>query len=297
MKENLTTDTVPNTVYLCQVSPNVSCGACCGLYNVADPDPRALEAKLVRRTQWFADVPRTVAGIDAFKTRVEGIEPQERPFPGFHHCPYLGMIEDTGRRVGCLLHPLATGNHGLDWRGLSYYGGMACRTYFCPSVRHLPARWLTVVRQNMDHWYLHGLIVTERMLLAAFFEELENRIGRHICESDFSDCNGTSQLFRAFAALKLSWPFRRSNAPGVCNYFFEDGQYLRPVVGRNTEGIRASAFATIFRELDSGFSSTNELHDAGERLEDIFRRIEGLLNARKAENGHPIGGKAGMLAM
>ncbi|MCB2148706.1 MAG: hypothetical protein KQI81_19660 [Deltaproteobacteria bacterium] len=294
MKENLTPDAVTHTVYLCQVSPNVSCGACCGLYNVADPDPRALEVMLRRRTQWFADVPRTVAGIDAFKARVEGIEPQERPFPDFHHCPFLGMIEDTGRRVGCLLHPLAPGNHGLDWRGLSYYGGMACRTYFCPSVRHLPVRWMTAVRQSMDHWYLHGLIVTERRLLSAFFKELENRIGRPVNESDFSDGSDTALLFRTFATLKLNWPFRRKGAPGVCNYFFEDGQYLRPAVGKTADGIPASSFETIFRELDSGFSSTREIHDAAERIEDIFRRIEGFLSARNPEDGHPVGHKAGM---
>lgn len=277
MQENLTIDMVPNTVYLCQVSPNVSCGACCGLYNVADPDPRALETMLLRRTQWFADVPRTVAGIDEFKAHVESIEPQERPFPDFHHCPYLGMIEDTGRRVGCLLHPLANGNHGIDWRGLSYYGGMACRTYFCPSVRHLPARWLTVVRQSMDHWYLHGLIVTERQLLAAFFEELENRIGRQINKPDFSDFTGTSPLFSTFAALKLSWPFRRNGAPGVCNYFFEDGQYIRSTVGRTTGAIPAPPFETIFRELDSGFSSTKEVDAAEAQVEAIFQRLTRLL--------------------
>lgn len=67
---------------------------------------------------------RTVAGIAAFKARVEADESQQRPFPNFHHCPFLGMIEDESRRVGCLLHPLAHGNYGIDWRGLSYYGGM-----------------------------------------------------------------------------------------------------------------------------------------------------------------------------
>ncbi|WP_319408446.1 hypothetical protein [uncultured Desulfosarcina sp.] len=277
MKENLTPDAATHTVYLCQLGPIVSCGACCGLYNVADPDPRALEAMLRRRTRWFADAPRTVAGIDAFKARVESIEPQTRPLPDFHHCPYLGMIEDTGRRVGCLLHPLATGNHGLDWRGLSYYGGMACRTYFCPSVRHLPARWLTVVRQSMDHWYLHGLIVTERKLLTAFFEELENRIGRPVNESDFSEGNVTSLLFSTFAALKLNWPFRRNGSPGVCNYFFEDGQYLRSAVGRIVDGIPISPFETIFQELDSSFSSTGDVDEAEERLETIFKPLTRVL--------------------
>lgn len=265
------------TVYLCQVGASVSCGACCGLYNVADPSPQALEAMLVRRTQWFAEVPRTVAGIDSFRDRVERAEPRKQPFPKFHHCPYLGMITDTGRRVGCLLHPLAHGNSGLDWRGLSYYGGMACRTYFCPSVRQLPSRWLTAVRQSMDHWYLHGLIVTERRLLAAFFEEVENRIGRPIGSADFSDGTGAASHLKAFAALKLNWPFRRKDAPGRCNYFFEDGQYQRPPVERPTAVISPPRFKHIFRELDSSFSSATDLSRAEEQLEAVFQGIEKVL--------------------
>jgi hypothetical protein len=270
-----------HAVYLCQVGPGVSCGACCGLYNVADPTPHGLEAMLLRRTRWFAAVPRTVAGIDDFKARVENDEAQSRPFPDFHHCPFLGMIEDAGRHVGCLLHPMAKGNGGIDWRGLSYYGGMACRTYFCPGVRRLPVRWLTAVRRSMVHWYLHGLIVTERRLLAAFFEELERRIGEPIDAADFSPDGEAARQFRTFAALKLDWPFRRSGAPGVCNYFFEDGQYRRPAVRRPPHTISSSPFDTIFRELDSEFSSTSQLDDANERIGVIFGAMARTLTERR----------------
>jgi hypothetical protein len=246
-------------VYLCQVSPGVSCGACCGLYNVADASLEAIEAMLSRRTRWFADVPRSVAGIDAFKERVAAAESSQRPFPEFHHCVYLGMIEDAGRRVGCLLHPLAAGNAGQDWRGLSYYGGMACRTYFCPSLKKLPARWLAALRASINHWYLHGLIVTERHLLAALFAELERRLARTIDVSDFTSTASSTALMRTLTALKLDWPFRRRNAPGVCNYFFEDGQYQRPpVVGRH-DAMGPSRFEAILRELDSELSSADDL--------------------------------------
>lgn len=272
-KKGLKIDRDINPVYLCQVSPNVSCGACCGLYNIAGLSRVKLEAMLERRTRWFAQVPPTVSGIDAFKARVERTEPQERPFPDFHHCAFLGMIEDAGRRVGCLLHPLAKGNDGLDWRGLSYYGGMACRTYFCPSVRQLPARWLTAVRQCMDHWYLHGLIVTERRLITAFFEVLEQRIGRRIKASDFIRNSLPSQGLNEFARLKTNWPFRRLNAPGACNYFFEDGQYHRPALEPIAGGNAASPFDVIFRELDTGFSSVNKIKAAEETIEAIFKHI------------------------
>jgi hypothetical protein len=278
-------DTTCRTVYLCQTAPDVSCGACCGLYNVADPSAEALEAILIRRTHWFGEVPRTVAGIDAFKARVSGVECQERPFPEFHHCPFLGMIEDEGRRVGCLLHPLAEGNHGIDWRGLSYYGGMACRTYFCPSVKHLPPRWLLALRQSMAHWHLHGLIVTEHRLLAAFFEILEDRLARPIDGADFLAESPAADLLKAFASLKLTWPFRRKDAPGMANYFFEDGRYPRPVVTRVDAGIPPSFFEIILRELDSGFSSTGDQREAEEQISEI---IDGLVAViEKKDCRHP----------
>jgi len=262
-----------DTVYLCQVSPHVSCGACCGLYNVADPSLENLEAMLTRRTRWFAEVPRTVAGIDAFRERVTSAEPDKHPFPDFHHCPFLGMIENDGRRVGCLLHPLAAGNAGLDWRGLSHYGGMACRTYFCPSVRQLPARWLTAVRRSMDHWYLHGLIATERRLLAEWFTHLEKRLGRSIEADDFSSGPAAGVLRDAFTALKVQWPFRRPHAPGVCNYFFEDGQYPRPEVKMGKDKMSSSCFGAIFRELDSGFSSPSDIKAAEDKIEAMFTAL------------------------
>lgn len=260
-------------VYLCQVGAHVSCGACCGLYNVAEPSPENLEALLKRRTRWFAEVPRTVAGIDAFRDRVASAEPGKRPFPDFHQCPFLGMIGDDGRRVGCLLHPLAAGNAGLDWRGLSYYGGMACRTYFCPSVQQLPARWLTAVRQSMDHWYLHGLIATERRLLTEWFTHLEQRLGRPIASDDFSSDPAAEALRAAFTTLKRIWPFRRPDAPGVCNYFFEDGQYPRPEVNVGKKRISSSPFGAIFRELDSGFSSPSEVKTAEEKIEAMLTAL------------------------
>ncbi|WP_419661489.1 hypothetical protein Dvar_19220 [Desulfosarcina variabilis str. Montpellier] len=265
------------SVYLCQTGPEVSCGACCGLYNVVDPSLEALEAMLVRRTHWFAGVPRTVAGIDAFKARVENAECPDRPFPDFHHCPYLGMIEDEGRRVGCLLHPLAAGNNGIDWRGLSYYGGMACRSYFCPSVKQLPSRWLAALRQSMAHWHLHGLIVTERRLLTAFFEILESRLARPVHPDDFTAGSQAAALLSTFAGLKLAWPFRQANALGMTNYFFEDGLYPRPAVHRANAAIPPSPFEAIFRELDSGFSSIEEQREAERKISGIIDGIVGVV--------------------
>jgi hypothetical protein len=183
------------------------------------------------------------------------------------------MIEDTGRRVGCLLHPLAKGNDGVDFRGMSYYGGMACRTYFCPSVRELPARWLTAIRHSMDHWHLLGLIATEKRLLASFFTELENRLQRPILNNDFSSESEAASLVRSFAKLKLEWPFRRIDAPPGCNYFFEDGLYPRqPAIFIENE-LPPSRFEEIFVELDSKLSSESEVKNAERIIESIIEQL------------------------
>lgn len=266
-------------VYLCQVNESVSCGACCGLYNVTGLSRRSLETLMARRSEIFSGVPRTVDAIDDFQKAIAGWTPRERPYPRFHHCPFLGLIGDNGLRVGCLLHPAAPGNDGIDWRGLSYYGGLACRTYFCPTARRLPSTWLHVLRQTMEDWYLYGLVVTERRLLTGFFEELEKRIGRPIEAADFTIASEAAARFREFAELKMSWPFRRRDAPGPCNYFFENGEYPRPSVQRSGINIPLSRYENIFRELDSGFSVLGDQQQAERLLDLLFDRLQVLLGS------------------
>ncbi|MDF1590381.1 MAG: hypothetical protein P1P89_02605 [Desulfobacterales bacterium] len=264
-------------VYLCQVDERVSCGACCGLYNVRDLSQGSLEAMLTGRTEEFARMPRTVEAIEAFQKKIEGWTPPKRPFPDFYHCPFLGLIGLNGRRVGCLLHPAAAGNNGIDWRGLSYYGAMACRIYFCPSVRQLPRSYLQIFRLAMDHWYPFGLIVTERRLLAAFFREVEGRIGRPITAADFGKRSESVELLREFAGLKRGWPFRRKDAPGPCNYFFENGEYPRPPVQRWGKNVPLSRYEEIFKELESAFSSKKDLRAAEDLLDNLFSRLQAAI--------------------
>ena len=139
---NLPGPSAPGGVYLCQVNQQVSCGACCGLYNVAEVSRDALESMLTDRTRNFARVPREADAIVAFGRQVLKKLRGRAPFPDFHHCPFVGLVGQSFARVGCLLHPLAAGNDGVDYRGLSYYGGMACRVYFCPVFSFLWRRCL-----------------------------------------------------------------------------------------------------------------------------------------------------------
>ncbi len=260
--------------YLCQVSTRVSCGACCGLYNISNLAPGHLEALLTGRVEAFARIPRVAEAIEDFGRQQLGWTPVERPFPQFYHCPYVGLIGAKQTRVGCLLHPEVPGNQGRDWRELSYYGAKACQTYLCPTTERLPVGYREILRAGFDHWYLYGHAITEYRLWSAFFEELEQRIGRRVSRADFDQGSRARDHLQHFAALKLSWPFRRADAPGPCHFFFDDALYPRPGVERGDPALPDSPFETIFQELESCFREEAELRRAEAA---VARIIEALV--------------------
>lgn len=263
--------------YLCQVSRRVSCGACCGLYNVHDLTRGSLETRLVARTDVFARIPRRIEAIEDFGRRQLGWTPQERPFPHFYHCPYVGLIGRARTRVGCLLHPQAPGNDGRDWRELSYYGAKACRTYFCPTTERLNPEHQLIIRQGIDHWYLYGLAVTEHRLWSVFFRELGRRLDRPVKREDFEDRPGAKAKLRDFAALKLGWPFRRAGTPGPCHYFFDDDSYPRLEVARMVAAIPVSPYEAIFRELESRFIDLEEMQQAERMVVTILDELASVI--------------------
>lgn len=255
----------PGGVYLCQVSETVSCGACCGLYNVAETSRDSLHDRLFRRTERFATVPRTVSAITDFEAETLSLESAERPLPEFHHCPFIGLIGERRSRVGCLLHPLADGNDGTDFRGLSYYGGMACRGYFCPSCREMPVRIKRSLRAVARDWYLYGMMVTENRLLTALVEAAESRAGRRIHSTALAEDPRQAEAFRGLLRLKRDWPFRTESAHRV-HYFFKDGLHPRPTVSPGRFGEEGSDWTPILRELGTGFDGLADAQRAQYRI-------------------------------
>lgn len=248
----------PGGVYLCQVNARMSCGACCGLYNVAEPTRENLTAILARRSERFARIPRTVAAIEAFARETDYFEPRQRPFAGLHHCPFIGLIGDPPERVGCLLHPLGDGNGGVDYRGLSYYGGLACRTYFCQTTKTLASRWKRLLRAVLDNWYDYGLVVTETELLTAIFEHLESRLGRSLDVALVADKAAAASL-RQVLTLKSRWPFRPSSHFTACHYLFKDNAYPKPAISYEKLGAAPSQYDGILRQMPSAFENREEL--------------------------------------
>jgi len=263
----------PGGVYLCQVEDGASCGACCGLYNCADASRRTLEDRVASRTEAFRRIPRDADAITDFQVRMERRDPRPRPYPDFYHCPFLGFIDRHRRRVGCLLHPMADGNDGIDYRGLSFYGGLACRDYFCPSYRTLAASHKEIVKAVCTDWYLYGLVITEDRLLGAFFGEIEKRLNRPLSTIDVLAHSDSRQAAGEFLALKLDWPHRLPGARGPGNYFFNDGLYPKPAVDYARLGAAPSDLDPILHELSSGFSRTEELNLAESRIERLLDRI------------------------
>jgi hypothetical protein len=257
---------VTGGVYLCQVNARISCGACCGLYNVADLSLENLTGLLTRRSEIFAHTARTVGGIEAFARETERLEPQQRPFAQLHHCPFLGLIGEGPGRVGCLLHPLADGNGGVDFRGLSYYGGLACRTYFCMTTKALDPRWKRILRTVLDHWHPFGLVVTEMELLTAIFEHLESRLGRPLEAAEVAKAPAAKSL-RRLLTLKCHWPFRPPSHSSACHYLFKDNAYPKPLIPYDKLGAATSDYDGILRQMPSAFKDSQALGKAEALIE------------------------------
>jgi hypothetical protein len=248
------------------VNDGLSCGACCGLYNLQEADEDRLQQILQQRTEAFACTPRRIDALTEFGRKITERLGDRPPIPGFHHCPFLGLIGENAARVGCLLHPLSDGNGGVDFRGLSHYGGMACRVYFCPSHETLAPAWKKIVQKTAGDWYLYGLVITEDELLGGFFGAVEEAIGRSLREEDIAEDPVCAAALRKFFHLKCNWPHRPRQIAGPVNYFFNDRQRTRPAVAYPPSCSRPSPCDSMLRALGSAFHTEDSLREAEERI-------------------------------
>jgi hypothetical protein len=265
-------------IYLCQVEKEVSCGACCGLYNTADASRAGLCRLLEKRTMDFQKVPRDMDCLLEFGQRQSSLpEIINRPMPEFHHCPYLGFIGSDQARVGCLLHPLGQGNNGIDLRGLSYYGSMTCAMYFCPTHHRLEDDFKKIVRAVADDWYLYGLLLQDAVLLMALQAEIKKRIPSGIILLKKALSPPVYPLWKQLFSLKLAWPYASKKClPG--NYFFNDNLYPKADVDYSKTSKSSSYYDIIFRQLDSVFYSQKDLSNAEQILGSLFEDIANALN-------------------
>lgn len=163
---------------ICVPDHRKSCAACCGLYNVADATRPELFAKLLRRTELFRSTPRDADSICAYKDETALLESNEPLEEIIHVCEFTGFLDDDQRLVGCMLHPSAVGNHGLDLRGLCHYGSMACKAFYCPAWRELSPAQRDLVAEAIDDWHLYGLVMTDVEFVQAVTGLIEKSAGK-----------------------------------------------------------------------------------------------------------------------
>jgi hypothetical protein len=263
-------NSIPGDIYLCQVSDFVSCGACCGLYNIPELSQSRLHSLLQSRTERLAQTPRTEKALDDFAIQELRALGDSRPYPHFHHCPFLGLIGSGQERVGCLLHPLVPENKHIDFRGLSYYGAAACALYFCPAYFQMSGRYKRILQVTSPDWYIYGLMITEHRLVKALLGEVEARIGRKLTEFDFLNTQRSYDLIQPLLFLKETWPYRMAQSHGPCHYVFEDGNYPRQANICSSETGQRIRYASLLKELESSFDSPALLLQAQSELDALF---------------------------
>ena len=159
--------------HLCQPDKQKSCAWCCGLYNSHDTSRAGLARKLRARTEEFTSTRRTVEAILYFSESNREKEKSQLLDPEFYSCEFVGFLNEEETLVGCMLHPLARGNGGTDWRGLSFHGAMACQGFFCRSYRELSTVQKEIILSTLNDWFLFGLVISVADLIHSFFRLVE----------------------------------------------------------------------------------------------------------------------------
>lgn len=117
---------------LCQPEQgSVSCGSCCGLFNL-DLDRKGYRHLLQERTGEFNESVdfKTTHTIPAYRQSREKKESHLiKKDDTTYNCPFLGYLDSSETRIGCLIHPVRTGDPKSQ--NFSFYGSSICLGYEC----------------------------------------------------------------------------------------------------------------------------------------------------------------------
>jgi hypothetical protein len=205
---------------VCRPDHRKSCAACCGLYNVEDATRPALLRKLQNRTLRFQTTDRSPDRLQEFKDLVKRVEASAPLEEAIHVCEFCGFLDAENRVVGCMLHPTAPGNGGIDLRGMCHYGSMACKSFFCPAWEDISPRRLGVLVDAVQDWHLYGLVVTDVDFVTAVFDLLEDAVGSPL-KPEMLRASGADQVFREMLSWKDTWPYRGNAAQRRSRYYFK----------------------------------------------------------------------------
>lgn len=255
--------------HLCQPDKQKSCAWCCGLYNSQDTSRAGLARKLKARTEEFANTRRTVEGILYFSEKNREKEKSRLLDPEFYSCEFVGFLNEEETRVGCMLHPLARGNGGTDWRGLSFHGAMACQGFFCRSYRELSTVQKKIILSTVDDWFLFGLVISDADFIHSFFRLVEEKL----IDPATLLMPAPAKLVREFFHWKINWPYRNSGSktksidpralPGT----------KKDIRRKEPEQQALAPLDQIFVDLSSQFRSPSERKSAEEKVNHLFSRL------------------------
>jgi hypothetical protein len=210
----------PAELNLCRPDSRKSCAACCGLYNVPDATRTGLTAKLEKRSSLFRTTQRSVDALEEYQAAINHEETDPPLDAAIHVCEFTGFLDADRKIVGCLLHPSAPGNGGVDLRGLCYYGSMACKSFFCPSWSEVPASHRRILLDVLDDWRLYGLVMTDPGFIHSIFGLLEFSLGRPVDPRCLVQ-GEASGIFKSMLAWKDTWPFSESSKMRRSRYYFK----------------------------------------------------------------------------
>jgi hypothetical protein len=205
---------------VCRPDHRKSCAACCGLYNVEDATRPALLRKLQNRTLRFQATDRSPDPLQEFKDHIQSVEATVPPEEAIHVCEFCGFLDAENRVVGCMLHPTAPGNGGIDLRGMCHYGSMACKSFFCPAWEDISPLRLGVLVDAVQDWHLYGLVVTDVDFVTAVFDLLEDAVGSPLVP-DMLGASDAGQVFHEMLSWKDTWPYRGNAAQRRSRYYFK----------------------------------------------------------------------------
>ena len=286
---------------LCAPNCNVSCAACCGLYNFVDHGRANITSILKNRTDGLRKITgdltkneeeralKLAQKIPEIRKWVEEKIQEESGgylFKTIKVCPLTGFLSKSSGGeevlVGCMIHPAACG--GSDIRDVGVYESDICHYHKCPSYNWLSAREFALLSASSTDWYVYGLCVTDAEYVKEVIKTAEEFLSRPLKEKDMlipEAALGLAEIWR----LKESWPFKDTSVLSFGAFTFENldaDDYSSRTIDYAALNAAPSRFDRIFKCLSSGFEDVQRLRLAEEKLEKMFAALaESIESARQ----------------
>lgn len=255
--------------HLCQPDAAKSCAACCGIYNYVENTRHALVRRFEYRGALMARVRSGALSLDEYRVAVRHREDGRRIYKTIYSCEFAGFVDESRKRVGCMLHPMVTG--GCDLRDNSFYGRDICDGHFCPSYQKLTENEALCVLAAVDDWYLYGSVITDIDFVKAFFRFTQNSLGEEISPEVVKASPALTGIMREYFSLKTTWPFRDISKPRFGKYYFVGEEYAIDRIDYEKLGAAVPEYDPVFLSLSSCFIAKDELDRATGTIDNLFK--------------------------